>query len=72
MQNENDTQIGFGQASSQAYTNLTSGLEQQSEPLPNGPLHQFQYPDPAPDVKPRVQPEVGPTPYSLAGSRNRF
>jgi hypothetical protein len=63
MQNENDTRIGFGQASSQGYTNPTSGLEQQSEPLPNGPPHQFQYPDPTLDVEPMVQPEVwGPPP----------
>ena len=72
MQNENDTQIGFGQASSQGYTNPTSGLEQQSESLPNGLPHQFQYPDPTPDVEPMVQPEVGPTPYSFGGGRNRF
>ena len=58
MQNENDTQIGFGQASSQGYTNPTSGLEQQSEPLPNGPPPQFQCPDPTLDVEPMVQPEV--------------
>jgi hypothetical protein len=56
---ENNTQIG------QSYTNPTTLLGQQEEQFLNELPYQSQYlpdPSPAPDVKPRVQPEVRTTP----------
>jgi hypothetical protein len=66
---ENNNNIG------QRYADTTTISGQQGEPFPADLLYQPYYmqdPSPAPDVKPRAQPEVRTRPPTVVNSHNKF